>query len=200
MPRRWFSIRYCPTKSLNWSRCPARQASAGGRRLSLRMHARRKDRMWLVWEWLSRKKITATDTTDFFVFGSKSFCHSSFCLHPAAIHSARLCGSFRNQKGRSRVDPAPARRVQAIITPDCGIFLEGSLTVEAKKQKKIKKQRTLMAYTSAIIPLQRNATKTKFWGTEVSSHNSRHEPPWEMNGSEVSREFFCSQWRTSREN
>ena len=60
----------------------------------------------------------------------------------------------------SRVDSAPARRVQAIITHDCGIFLEGSLTVEAKK-----KQRTLMAYTSAASTLsikQWNARTTTF--------------------------------------
>ena len=37
-------------------------------------YARREVRMWLVWEWLSQKKMTATGTTVFFVFGSKSFC------------------------------------------------------------------------------------------------------------------------------
>ena len=38
--------------------------------------------------------MTATDTAVFFVLGSKSFC----CT--AAIHSARLCGSFGMEKRR----------------------------------------------------------------------------------------------------
>ena len=53
------------------------------------LYARREVRMWL-----SQKKMTATDTTVFFVLGSKSFC----CT--AAIHSARMCGSFRMEKRR----------------------------------------------------------------------------------------------------
>ena len=50
--------------------------------------ARREVRMWLDWEWLSQQKMTGTDKTVFFVLGSKSFC----CT--AAMHIARLCGSF----------------------------------------------------------------------------------------------------------
>ena len=146
------------------------------RRLSLRMHALR-----TAWSQdVTRLRMAFPKENDghrherlflFFFFCSKSFC----CT--AAIHSSRLCWSFWKEKRRSLVDPLPAR-VQAIITHDCGIFLEGLLTVEAKKSKI--KQRTLMAYTSATSTLsikQWNARTTKFWWTEVSSHNSRHEPP-----------------------
>ena len=65
MPKRWFSIRYCPTESLNWPRCPARLV-AGVLLCGCMHYARREVRMRLVWEWLSRKKMTVTDTTVFF--------------------------------------------------------------------------------------------------------------------------------------
>ena len=69
-----------------------------------------------------KRKKMATDTTIFFIFVAKSFCST------AAIHSACLCGSFKEEKRWSQVDPAPAQGVQSIITHDCGILLEKSLT------------------------------------------------------------------------
>ena len=140
--------------------------------------------------------MTATHTTVFLVFGSKSFC----CR--AAIHSARLCIVRDWRNVGPGVDPAPARPVQPIITYDCGILLEKSLTWNrpSKKKKKKKKKSPWPCNTSAISSYtlkQPEVRMRKFWGTEVSSHNSTHEPPLEMNGSEDSFGYFCPQWRTS---
>ena len=155
-------------------------------------YARREVRMWLVWEWLSENKMSATDKTVFFVLGSNSFC----CT--AAVHSARLCGSFGKEKRRSRVDPAPARRVQPIITHDCGILFEKSLTWNRSSQKKkIRPHRLIMPQQ----PLQWTWSNMKQeWGSSeeqkslpTNLHTNLHLKWTQWSFARI----FCPQWRTS---
>ena len=112
-----------------------------------------------------------------FVLGSKSFC----CT--AAIHSARLCRSFEKEKRWFRADPALAQSTSAGNHHTRLRHFLGEITPYSKhtvlKSKKEEKN-ALMAHSSTISKLtikQWNARTTKFWGAEVSSHNSRYEPP-----------------------
>ena len=101
------------------------------------------------------KKLTATDKTVFLFL----------VPNPSAVRrqsTALACvGSFGKEKRWSRVDPAPARRVQAIITRDCGILLEGSLTVEAKKAKKKKKAKTSYGLQLSYLYIEHKAVERK---------------------------------------
>ena len=133
-----------------------------------------------------RKWRPRTRMSFFFVFGSKSFS----CT--AAIHSARLCGSF-GKECRSRVDPALARRVQAISTHDCGIFLAGSLTVEAKKRKKKAKNpygrhlSYLYIEHKAVERKKNEVLLDRSLSTQLQTRTSvRNERQWSF-----SRRFFC---------
>ena len=172
MPRWWFSIRYCPTESLNWETCPARLA-AGVCLCGCMPYARREVRDVTRLRMAFSKENDSHGHDRLFVLGSKSFC----CT--AAIHSARLCGSFGKEK-----TPVPGRSCTSTTSATdhhtrLRHFL-GEIAYRRSKKKARKKQRTLMAYTSATSKLsikQWNARTMKFWGTEVSSHNSRHEPP-----------------------
>ena len=154
-------------------------------------YARREIRVWIVKEWLFQKKMTATDTV-FFVFGSKSFC----CR--AAIHSARLCIVREGETpvlGRSCTRTTNAANHHIRLRHSLG-------EVTHLKPPKPKKKKNPWPYTSATssytLNMKQHEVRTrKFWGTEVSSHNSTHEPPLEMNASEVSCGCFCPQWHTS---
>ena len=87
---------------------------------------------------LSRKKMTATDTTVLFVFGSKSFCSA------AAIHCARLL--CVDPSGRRRAGPGSIMHQHHTVTTSAGdyhtrlrLFLGGIAHRRSKKKQKSKK-------------------------------------------------------------
>ena len=187
MPRWCFSIRYCPTEILNWQRRPARLA-AGVCLCRCMHHARREVRMWLVSEWLSQKKMTATDTTFFSFFFFWFQILLLYGGYPQRLPVWILPEGETLVSGRSCTSAMGAGEHHTRPRQSLGELAH----LKPFKQKKNKNPWPYNASaTSTLNMKQHEGRMRKLWETEVSLYQSTHEPPFEMNAAEFRTDFFA---------